>query len=167
MSFRFRLGPFTFGRTGVRLSMWGGGSGFSVPLSGKGRSFGKVGVGPMSWYFTGSPSASLEQSGGDAEASEPRELDSHEQAAIDAFRSDQKFLERLLRYGVPWRGVQERLKEELPDHVSDQDKIAYGLVSRAMDAAFGQQDKGWKTEKRPSKSGQGNTTWVVAIRSRI
>jgi len=51
MSFRFRLGPFTFGRSGVRLSLWRRGTGFSVPLSGKGRAFGKTTVGPVSWYF--------------------------------------------------------------------------------------------------------------------
>lgn len=46
MGFRFRLGPFTFGRTGTRLSLWSGGVGFSTPLSGKGRTFGTVGIGP-------------------------------------------------------------------------------------------------------------------------
>lgn len=54
MGFRFRLGPFTFGRSGTRLSLGGGGAGVSVPLSGKGRSFGKIGLGPFSWYFDGS-----------------------------------------------------------------------------------------------------------------
>jgi hypothetical protein len=54
MSFRFRLGPFTFGRTGTRLSLWRRGTGVSIPLSGKGRSFGKLGIGPASWYFSGS-----------------------------------------------------------------------------------------------------------------
>jgi hypothetical protein len=54
MSFRFRLGPFTFGRTGTRLSLWHRGIGVSIPLSGKGRSFSKIGVGPASWYFSGS-----------------------------------------------------------------------------------------------------------------
>lgn len=54
MSFRLRLGPFTFGSTGVRLSLWRRGGGVSVPITGKGRSFGKVGLGPFSWYFNGS-----------------------------------------------------------------------------------------------------------------
>ncbi len=53
MSFRFRIGPFTFGSTGVRLSLWGRGMGASIPLSGKGRSFGKVRVGPITKYFSG------------------------------------------------------------------------------------------------------------------
>jgi hypothetical protein len=54
MGFRFRIGPFTFGRTGTRLSFWRSGTGISVPLSGKGRTSGKVGLGPLSWYFGGS-----------------------------------------------------------------------------------------------------------------
>lgn len=37
---------------------------------------------------------------------------------IKAFESDRQFIERLLHYGVPWRGVQERLKEELPDRLT-------------------------------------------------
>jgi hypothetical protein len=53
VSFRFRIGPLTFGRTGVRLSLWGRGIGVSIPLSGKGRSFGKVRVGPIAKYFSG------------------------------------------------------------------------------------------------------------------
>jgi len=53
MSFRFRLGPFTFGRTGARLSPWRRQTGVSIPLSGKGRSFGKIRFGPFSWYLNG------------------------------------------------------------------------------------------------------------------
>jgi len=34
-----------------------------------------------------------------------------------------------------------------------------------MDAVFGQQDTVWKTEKRPSKSGNGFTTWIVIIKT--
>ncbi len=51
MGFRFRIGPFTFGRTGIRLSLWRFGAGISVPLFGKGRSYGKIGFGPLSWHF--------------------------------------------------------------------------------------------------------------------
>jgi len=90
-------------------------------------------------------------------------LGSYEGEAIKAFRSDRQFLEKLRRYGVPWRGVQERLKEELPNLLSDRDKIAYGLVPKAMDVVFGEQETAWKTERRPSKSGSGYTTWIVII----
>lgn len=51
MSLRFRLGPFTFGSSGTRLSLWRRGSGISIPLSGKSRSYGKVGFGPFSWWL--------------------------------------------------------------------------------------------------------------------
>ena len=61
------------------------------------------------------------------------------------------------------RGVQERLKEEIPDTLSNQEEIAYSLVPKAMDIVFGEQESAWKTEKRPSKSGNGYTTWIVTI----
>lgn len=54
MKTRFRVGPFTFGRSGVRFSPWRRGSGLSIPLFGaRGNSFGKVKLGPLSFYFGG------------------------------------------------------------------------------------------------------------------
>jgi hypothetical protein len=88
-------------------------------------------------------------------------LATYEAATIEAFKNDKDFLSRLTQYGVPWRGVKERLKELLPDVLSDRDTIAYQLVPKAMTALFGEQDIGWTTEKRPSKSGSKPTTWVV------
>lgn len=52
MRTRVRIGPFTFGKTGSRLSMWKRGSGFSIPLfTKKGRTFGKIRLGIFSFYF--------------------------------------------------------------------------------------------------------------------
>lgn len=54
MRMRFRLGPFTFGKSGTRLSLWRGGTGFSIPLfNRKTQSFGKVRLGIFSFYFGG------------------------------------------------------------------------------------------------------------------
>jgi hypothetical protein len=156
MGFRFRLGPFTFGRSGTRLSLWGGGMGVSVPLSGKGRAYGKVGVGPVSWTGTledGRSSKAADQ--------QPRALTDVEAAAVEALRADQDFLRRLQRNGLPWRGVQERLKEELPHHLPDRHGIAYALVPTAMNAVIGPQGTAWTTAKRRSKIGSGTTTWIV------
>ena len=163
MGFRFRIGPFTFGRTGTRLSLWGRGTGVSIPLfRKKGRSFGKIGFGPFSWFFGGSPTTptAKQDSQADVEKKKHR-IGYYEETAIKAFGSDRQFLNRLRQYGVPWRGVQERLKEELPEHLLDRDQIAYKLVPKAMDIVFGQQKSAWKTEKRPAKSGRGYTTWIV------
>lgn len=56
MSIRFRLGPFTFGKSGTRLSLWRGGTGFSIPLfNRKARSFGKARLGIFSFYFNEKP----------------------------------------------------------------------------------------------------------------
>jgi hypothetical protein len=51
MRIRFRLGPFTFGTTGIRFSFWKWGQGVSVPLTGKTKTFGKLKAGPFFGYF--------------------------------------------------------------------------------------------------------------------
>ncbi|MFT3796493.1 hypothetical protein [Flavobacterium sp.] len=53
MSLRFRIGPFTFGKSGTRLSIWNGGTGFSMPISNrkKNGSYGKVTFGIFSYFF--------------------------------------------------------------------------------------------------------------------
>lgn len=54
MRTRIRIGPFTFGRTGVRLSYWRKGTGFSIPLfNRKAQSFGKIRLAPFSFFFSG------------------------------------------------------------------------------------------------------------------
>jgi len=130
----------------------------------KGRSFGKVGFGPFSWFFGGSPTTPTDKQDIQAEVEKKQQIvGPYEGAAIKALASDRQFLEKLRHYGVPWRGVQERLKEELPKDLIDREAIAYRLVPKAMDAVFGQQNIAWETEQRPSKSSKGLTTWIVII----
>jgi hypothetical protein len=62
---------------------------------------------------------------------------------------------------MPWKGVLERLKLELPEVLSDRDGLAYRLVAKAMTAVFGPQNDGWRTDRRPARSGSGLTTWIV------
>jgi len=168
MGFRFRIGPFTFGRSGTRLSLWRANAGISIPLSGKrGRTFGKLGFGPFRWFFNilhTSQNANNDDSQTKVEK-KTSSFSSYQISAVKAFGSDLNFLKKLRHYGLPWRGVQERLKEELPDYLTDRDNIAYSLVPKAMGDVFGQQNTTWKTEKRPSKSGNGFTTWIVIIKT--
>jgi len=159
MGFRFRLGFLTFGRSGTRLSFGGGGIGISIPITGKGRSFGRIGIGPFTWYGQSHEDVPLRPS---QEGSASRlALRSEEALAIEAFREDQLFLQRLSKAGMPWRGVQERLKKELSSDLRAADRIAFNLVPEAMREAFGEQGIGWDTQKRPSKDGSGVTTWIV------
>ena len=52
LSLRIRIGPFTFGKSGTRLSLWSRGSGFSIPIfSSKAQSFGKIKLGIFSFFF--------------------------------------------------------------------------------------------------------------------
>jgi hypothetical protein len=136
-------------------------------LSGKkGRSFGKVGFGPFSWFFGGSSAHKTKKQYNQAEVQiEQHSMNSCEGMAITAIASDRQFLEKLSNFGLPWRGVQERLKEELPEHLINRDNIAYRLVPKAMGTVFGQQNRAWKTVKRPSKSSKGLTTWIVIIKT--
>ncbi len=98
----------------------------------------------------------------DDRAVEKQEADNDlEILAIEKFKTDKVFLQRLQNFGVPWRGVQENLKESLPESLSGRDKVAYKLVARAMTEVFGKQGVGWETEKRASKSGDSQTTWIV------
>lgn len=161
MSLRFRLGSVTFGRSGPRISVWTPLGGGSVPLTGsdkKSRSFGKVSAGPFSWFFGGSQKYNDQTELNMEYPGEPYELE-----AIKAFASDQQLLGKLQRYGIPWRGIQERLKGALPDDLPDRDNVAYKLVPKALEAVLGQQGTAWISEKRPSKSGKGSTTWIVLI----
>lgn len=158
MSFRLRLGPFTFGRSGTRVSIWNRGSGISIPLSNKKGTFGKVKIGPISGHF-GSPSSKKSTK----QKQQDRKLKSYENVAIEAFNSDIQLISRLKKYGVPWRAVQESLRGALPNHLTDRNNVAYRLVPNAMDIVFGKQNTAWKTEKRQSKSGTGQTTWIVIV----
>lgn len=167
MSFRFRIGPFTFGKSGTRLSLWGRNGGVSIPISGKKKStFGKIAFGPFRWFFGGSNSKQATNHNYETEINNNQlPMDYSEEEAIKSFGSDLNFIENIRNKGIPWRGVQERLKEEIPEHIIDRDEISYRLVPKAMTAVFGKQNYAWKTEKRSSKSGNGYTTWIVIIKT--
>ncbi|MCV6611200.1 MAG: hypothetical protein OIF55_10565 [Amphritea sp.] len=155
MKLRFRIGPFTFGKGGTRLSIWKGGTGVSIPLSDDGgESLAKVKIGPVSAYFNSARKEKvLEQ------------FPSNEACAVDLLLSDRTLMGRLEKNGVPWRGLQECLKEALPLDQKDRNDAAFRLVPKVMNAAFGPQNEAWKTEKRPAKSGNGDTTWIVLYKS--
>ena len=109
--------------------------------------------------FSDSPSEAAE-----AEPDEKQDsLATYKKAAIEKFRSDENFLDGLRRNGVPWFGALKKLESFLPDVLTDRRNIAHNLVPEAMTSIFGKQDSGWKTEKRPSRSRPGETTWVVVI----
>ena len=167
MRFRLRLGPFTFGCGGTRLSIWSSATGVSAPLSKtKGRTFGKIGVGPVSSYFGGSSFNPVAKQNNQAEvSSKQRNIGFDEDPAIEALGSDWQFLNKLQSYGMPWRGVQERIKGELPEGLVNRDDVAYKLVPKAMDSIFGRQNTAWKSEKRPSRSNKGFTTWILIIKT--
>jgi hypothetical protein len=86
-------------------------------------------------------------------------LQTHTRAAISTVSHDRNLLDRLRANGVPWRGMVDVLEKALPDILADRNQIAYGLVRTFMDEVIGVEK--WQTERRPSRSGSGMTTWVV------
>lgn len=82
-----------------------------------------------------------------------------EQRAIDALRGDADILQKLeSSNGMPWYGVQQFLIDHLPEHLEDRRQFAYNLVSKAMNAIFGSQPRGWETFKSTSTG----KTWIRA-----
>lgn len=82
-----------------------------------------------------------------------------EQRAIDALRGDADIRQKLeSSNGMPWYGVQQFLIDHLPEHLEDRRQFAYNLVSKAMNAIFGSQPRGWETFKSTSTG----KTWIRA-----
>jgi len=98
---------------------------------------------------------------GDVEPEEPEDvLETYVQNAIRQLGNNRTFVSRVRRGGIPWKGVIEKLKDGLPRVMTDRENIAHQNVPRAMSEIFG--DGAWKTERRPSKSREGQfTLWIV------
>jgi hypothetical protein len=86
-------------------------------------------------------------------------LNTYSKAAIAKVAQDKALLDRIRNNGIPWKGVLDPLQQALPDVLNDRNKIAHGLVPEFMDEIFGQGR--WQTERRPSKSSSGTTTWIL------
>lgn len=80
---------------------------------------------------------------------------------FEKFKAEMLFFSRLNGAGLPWRGVQEKIKEFLPEDVLDIEAMSYKLVPLVLSKLYGAQNVGWYVEKRSSKSGPGQTAWVV------
>jgi len=87
------------------------------------------------------------------------------QQAAATIQGDVILMGKLRSDGVPWAGVKEAIARTLPGVMeeSERAKLAYELVPQVLERLFGKQDRGWRGEKRPKKSGEGLTTWIVAI----
>jgi hypothetical protein len=79
--------------------------------------------------------------------------------AIDLLRKDATFVARVKSSGIPWKGVQAELLKHFPMDIADRDAQAYNLVPRALNEVLGAGK--WGSQKRPKKSGVGETTWIV------
>lgn len=79
-----------------------------------------------------------------------------EARAITALRAETPLMTKLeSNEGAAWGSVKAFFLEQLPEHLDDQDQLAYRLVKKAMDELFGVQGQGWETFKNPS-----NVTYI-------
>jgi len=98
--------------------------------------------------------------GAESEQDQPPDVfETYVSSAIQGLKADAQTIGRLKAQGMPWKGVQVRIAELLPDVINDRDNVAYSIVPQAMNNIFG--EGGWDTERRPSRSGNGTTTWIV------
>jgi hypothetical protein len=81
--------------------------------------------------------------------------------AIAQLKKNAKLIQIIKSQGMPWRGIVSALEDALPSVIdaTERNRIAYGLVSEAMNEIVGV-DK-WESEKRPKKTGTGLTVYVV------
>jgi len=86
-------------------------------------------------------------------------FETYAQAAIRKVAQNQTLLDKIRSGGQPWLAVQAAPAKAVPDVIGDRVQEAYRLVTRCLDEVFG---KGkWKTERRPKRSGEGTTAWIV------
>lgn len=74
-------------------------------------------------------------------------------------RDDQDLMNQFYD-GVKWGAMTRRISEMLPQDLVDVGQRAYGMVAPVMNDLFGEQYKGWRTERR----GEHNTLFIVRIR---
>jgi len=112
------------------------------------------------WTTADEDSAEVEESAVSVEVNEDV-LKTQQDAAIAKVKRAGEVEKRVRSAGMPWRGVQQALADDLPDTVVDRDQMAYQLVAPALDLILGRGN--WSTERRESKSRPGSTTtYVVA-----
>jgi hypothetical protein len=86
------------------------------------------------------------------------------QKAAAALKEDSTILTSIRGKGQPWAGIREAIARTLPTVMEPNEKsqMAYTLVAPVLDIVLGKQDVGWHVERRPRKTGEGMTAWVVA-----
>lgn len=82
--------------------------------------------------------------------------------AVAAVRDDSELKARLESGGgAAWGTVKAVIKQSLPHETDDLDQLSFEMVSKTMTELYGQKNSGWRTDKRPSQSGN-LTTYIFA-----
>ncbi len=106
------------------------------------------------------------EAAGEAEAA-PDVMLFYVQKAATMLQADPTLMSKLKASGETWAGIKQAIYNTLPDAIEseERDALAYKLVRPVLERMLGEQNRDWRSEKRPKKSGEGLTTWVVAIKT--
>lgn len=91
----------------------------------------------------------------DAGIEAPDFLTLSKQSALATVRADADLSRTLEAGNVTWGVLVYKLRDALPETITDRDDLAYQLVPEFLDATFGKSE--WHTEKRMTKKGEMKT----------
>jgi hypothetical protein len=75
-----------------------------------------------------------------------------EDAAIEAFRSDEQLQSRIrTAEGVPWGELNKFFESRLPDTLDDRSERAFRLVKKAMERVYGDQMTAWQAYRNTNR----------------
>ena len=79
---------------------------------------------------------------------------------MDALRADRQFMDAVRRGGAKWGTAQVKIATTLPDTMVERVRYdeAYAMVKPVLVRLFGEENIGWKTERRDQK------VWIRAVR---
>lgn len=88
-------------------------------------------------------------------------MEAFRRQVIRAMKQDTEFLSRIRRNGMTWKGVMAAMEKHVPAGIANKNDFVYEFVRRTLIEVFGDEDVGWRTEKRMLRDGSGFTTWVI------
>ena len=83
---------------------------------------------------------------------------------MDALRADRQFMDAVRRGGAKWGMAQAIIATTLPGTMVERQRYdaAYAMVKPVLVRLFGEENVGWKTERRGGDNGD-NKAWIQVI----
>ena len=83
-------------------------------------------------------------------------------AAVRRLQADETSMRDLREHGKPWGVLKGELEKRLPEASPDKSDVAYRLVEDFLNRSFGERNKAWRTERRPSRNRETAFEWCKA-----